>query len=87
MPHSGPEARGRLRREILGRDRTDQSDQSQGDQHKTHFHNVRPVAVRDTHIDDRRHDQRDKQLERGLQHLEKRRQHRFLFIVFQINKK
>ena len=87
MPHPGPKARGRLRREILGRDRTDQSDQSQGDQYKAHFHNVRPVAVRDTYIDDRRHDQRDKQLKCGLQHLEERRQHRFLFIVFQINKK
>ncbi len=52
----------RLRRKILCRDRTDQTDHRQQHQRQTHPHNIRSVFRRDPRIDYRRHNQRNNQL-------------------------
>ena len=86
MPHTGTESGGCLCRKILRRDRTYQPDQTKCDQNQTHLYNIRSVLIGNSHVNNRRHDKRDKELKRRFQHLKERSQDSFLLIVFQINK-
>ena len=87
VPHSGAKACRRLRREILRRNRADQTDDPQRDEYKAHLHDVRPVLSRDAHVNNRSHDKGYKKFKRRLKHFEKRRQYGFFLVIFQVNKK
>ena len=71
-----------LRCKILCCNGTDKSDDSQRDQYKTHFHNIWLILICNSHINNCRHYQRNKQLKRCFQHLEQRSKYGFFFIIF-----
>ena len=73
-----------LRRKILRRNGTGQSDYAKHHQHTAHTQHIGDVAAADSLIDDRRHHERYEQLEGGFQHLKKRRQYRLFLIIFYI---
>ena len=87
MFETGGESHRRLGRKILGCDGTDQPDQTQGDQQKSHLQDIRYFSPLNTRIDDGSHHQRHKQLKGSLQHLKKRGADCLLLILFQINQK
>ena len=85
VAHAGGKAGRRLRGKILRRDRRNQPDCRQRKQNQAHPEDESFVAVLNACIDDRRHYQRNHQLERRLQHLEQRREHAFLSILLQVS--
>ena len=84
VPYPCTEARRSFCREVLRRDRADETDHPQGDQHKAHAYDIGCVLPCNAHIDHRRHHKRDQELKGSLQHLEQRRKDGFFLIIFQI---
>ena len=78
----GAGAHGGARRKVLRRDGEGEPDDAEPDEEQTHAHDISLVAFRDAVIDDRRHDERHDELERGFQQLEKRRKDRLDAIRF-----
>ena len=80
----GGKAHGRFCRKVLGRDAAGQADDRQQHQQAAHAQDVANVLLADAGVDNRRHHQRHKQLERGLQHLKQRGQHRLAAIALAV---
>ena len=79
------EADGRARSEILRRDGADEPHQREDAQPGDHAQDVGDVVARNATVDDRGDDQRDDQLEGGLQQLEERAEHALLFEVLKVD--
>ena len=69
-----------LCRKVLSGDGADQTDHAEGNQNEAGADDDGTIALLDADIDDLRHDQRNEQLERGLQQLEQRAKDTFFFI-------
>ena len=85
VPDPGAEAGRRLCRKILCRNGADKTDDAEGDEHEAHFYDIGSVLTGDPYVNDCRHDKWDQKLKRRFQHLKKRRQYGFFFIILQIN--
>ena len=82
VTQSGGKSDRRLRREILRRDRADQTDDPECDQNQAHPDDVSLVTVSDTGIDHCRHNERHKKFKRRFKHFKKRRADTFFFVPF-----
>ena len=77
-------AHSRLCGEILSRQAAGKADGSQQQQQAAPHEDIVEIAGSNADVHDVRHDQRHEQVERGFQHLEKRRKHAFAPVAVQI---
>ena len=83
----GAEARREPRREVLRREGDQHPEQAHGDEQAAALEDVGSVALRHSHVDDLRHDQRHDQAKERLEQLEERGEHALLFVMAQIARK
>ena len=73
-----------LGREVLGGKAAGEADDGQQQQNTAPHKDIMEVVRCNAHIDDVCHNQRDKQVKGGFQHLEQRRKHAFALVAVQI---
>ena len=84
VPQRGGVAHRRLGGKILRGQAAGKADESQQQQKAAPHQNIMQVMCCNAHIDDVCHNQRDKQVKGGFQHLEQRRKHAFALVAVQI---
>ena len=86
MAQRGGVAHSGLGGEILGRQAAGQADDGEQQQDAAPRKDIMQVVRRNADVDDVCHDQRDKQVERGFQHLEQRREDGLALVAVQVGK-